>query len=106
MGTILTLYLIHTNVYNSVEAPRNKGFSYIEIWMIGTQIPIILALIEYGFVLYWKKYAKNANQIQQKNEKGLGLDIDEKIKKIDLFSLITVFFYFILFIIFYLVATT
>ena len=52
---IVTLYLISANVYNSVEAPNGRGFSYIELWMVGTQIPILLALCEYGFVLYLKK---------------------------------------------------
>ena len=43
MGMIVMLYLISTNVYNSVDDPTSKGFSYyIEIWMIGTQIPILL----------------------------------------------------------------
>ena len=55
MGMIVTLYLISANVYNSVEAPSGRGFSPIEIWMLGTQIPILLALFEYGFVLYLKK---------------------------------------------------
>ena len=52
---IVTLYLISANVYNSVEAPDGRGFSYIEVWMVGTQFPILLALCEYGFVLYLKK---------------------------------------------------
>ena len=52
---IVTLYLISANVYNAVEAPNDRGFSYIELWMVGTQIPILLALCEYGFVLYLKK---------------------------------------------------
>ena len=50
MGMIVTLYLISENVYNSVEAPRNRGFSYIEIWMLGSQFPILLALFEYGSI--------------------------------------------------------
>merc|ERR1712008_241988 len=54
MGMILMLYLISTNVYNSVEAPTNRGFSYIEVWQLGTQFPILLAFFEYGFVLLWK----------------------------------------------------
>ena len=52
---IVTLYLISANVYNSVEAPSGRGFSPIEMWMLGTQIPILIALFEYGFVLYLKK---------------------------------------------------
>ena len=58
MGMIVTLYLISANVYNSVEAPKGRGFSYIEIWMVGTQFPILLALCQYGFVLYLKKVDK------------------------------------------------
>ena len=91
MGMIVTLYLIHTNVYNSVEAPKDRRFSYIEIWMVGTQIPILLALIEYGIILCWKKIVKKANRIQQDNGHDLGLDIDETIMKMDLISLIMIF---------------
>ena len=35
--------------------PSGRGFFPIEMWMLGTQIPILLALFEYGFVLYLKK---------------------------------------------------
>ena len=38
MGLIVTLYLISENVYNSVDAPKAKGFSYIEVWKLGTQL--------------------------------------------------------------------
>ena len=48
--------LIVTNVYNSVEAPTQRGFSYIEIWLIGIQIPILVAIFEYGILLAMKKY--------------------------------------------------
>ena len=54
MGMIVTLYLISANVYNSVDAPKGRRFSYIELWMLGSQCPILLALCEYGFVLYLK----------------------------------------------------
>ena len=102
---ILTLYLIHVNVYNSVHAPRGRGFSYIEVWMMGTQIPMLLALTEYGFVLYWKKVAKKTNQVQQKDGNDLGSVLDEKIKKLDLISMISSFLYFILFTLFYVCVT-
>ena len=82
---IVTLYLISTNVYNSVDAPRARGFSYIEIWMIGAQIPILLALCEYGFVLCLKKVLKNSdddlNTMTNQNESIIILD--DKIKKLD-----------------------
>ena len=52
----MTLDLIATNVYNSVKAPTKRGFSYIEIWMIGVQIPILLGIFEYAILLTLKKY--------------------------------------------------
>mgnify|MGYP001338888313 CR=1 FL=1 len=52
---IVTLYLIFANVYNAVEAPDDRGFSYIEVWTLGSQVPILLAFCEYGYILYLKK---------------------------------------------------
>ena len=83
MGMIVTVYLISTNVYNSVKAPDSRGFSYIEIWMIGTQIPILLALVEYGFILHLKKISKQ--------------NLDDKIKTLDYATMIISFIYFIVF---------
>ena len=48
MGMIVTLYLISANVYNSVEGPKNRGFTYIEIWMVGMRIPIVIGIFEYA----------------------------------------------------------
>ena len=52
----MTLDLIATNVYNSVNAPKARGFSNIEIWYIGVQIPILTAIFEYGILLTMKRY--------------------------------------------------
>ena len=41
LGLLITLYLILNNVYNSVKGPENRGFSYIEVWFVGTQLPIL-----------------------------------------------------------------
>ena len=71
MGMIVTLYLISANVYNSVEAPDGRGFSYIEVWMVGTQFPILLALCEYGFVLYLKKVKNKLPKNQANKERKL-----------------------------------
>ena len=90
MGMIVTLYLISANVYNSVDAPKNRGFSYIEIWMLGTQFPILLALLEYGFVLYMKKVTK----VSDENDTN---DYEEKIKKLDLVTMLVSFGCFIIF---------
>ena len=57
MGLLVTLCLISSNVYNSVNAPEKRGFSHIETWMIGAQGVILFALLEYGLVLGWKKYS-------------------------------------------------
>ena len=56
LGLLVTLDLIVTNVYNSVKAPAQRGFSYIEIWMIGVQIPILVGILEYATLLALKKY--------------------------------------------------
>ena len=98
MGMIVMLYLISANVYSSVKAPHPRGFSFIEIWMIGTQIPILLALVEYGFILYLKKMSK---KFQNKNVR-LELDkpkknLDDKIKTLDFAIMIISFIYFIMF---------
>ena len=90
MGMIVTLYLISANVYNSVEAPAGRGFSYIELWMIGSQFPILLALFEYGFVLFLKKIN---NQIT-----------DDRIKMLDFATLIISVLSFVTFSTFYLIT--
>ena len=85
---IVTLYLISTNVYNSVDAPRNRGFSFIEIWMIGTQFPLILALCEYGSILFMKKTAEKCGIAEPK----------EKIQNLDFTTMIFSMFYFVVFV--------
>ena len=54
----MTLDLIATNVYNSVKAPPNRGFSYVEVWMVGVQVPILVGILEYGIILALQKYCK------------------------------------------------
>lgn len=56
LGLLVTLYLIASNVYSSLTAPQQRGFSYIEIWMTGIQFTILLALMEYGIVLALIKF--------------------------------------------------
>ena len=51
MGMLVTLFLISTNSYNSVDAPEDRGVSFIEIWMLGTHLPLLFALVEYGIIL-------------------------------------------------------
>ena len=90
MGMIVTLHLISVNVYNSVNAPANRGFSYIEVWMFGAHCPIFMALFEYGLVLYLKKIASP-------NDSGSKEKLDEKIKKFDFIMMAVSFVFFVLF---------
>ena len=53
MGLIVTLLLISSNVYAQVD---DHGFSNIDVWAIGSQIPIIFALFQYGLVLLLSRY--------------------------------------------------
>ena len=99
MGMILMLYLISTNVYNSVEAPNNRGFSYIEVWQIGAQFPILLALCEYGFILFLKKggYKPATEQDQELNLHGRKLNLNDKIKILDYITMNVSFVFFLIF---------
>ena len=56
MGMLIVLYLIQMNAYNTVPAPPHRGFSLIETWFIGIQIPILIAILEYGVILAMKKF--------------------------------------------------
>ena len=48
---MVTLSLISTNSYNSLEAPEDRGISFLEVWMLGTHFPILFAITEYGIIL-------------------------------------------------------
>ena len=68
---LITLNLIVTNVYNSVKAPAQRGFSYIEIWMIGVQIPILVGIFEYATLLALKKYHKGKGKSASQDDKDV-----------------------------------
>ena len=57
---MVTLSLISTNSYNSVEAPKDRGISFLEIWMLGTHFPILFAILEYGVILSLEKSKSNS----------------------------------------------
>ena len=104
MGLLVTLHLISSNVYSTLHAPIKRGFSYIEIFMIGTQAVIFFSLLEYGLVLAWKRYPNlwkkyqstgvaGANSNQKKEGVcgpwfGPHVTQDAKIKHIDIISFI------------------
>ena len=95
---IVTLYLISANVYNSIDAPHNRGFSYIELWMIGSQFPILLALFEYGFVLYLKKVNQDVEDESQRMEPSIRKsNLNKKIQRLDFATMVVSFFLFVIF---------
>ena len=56
LGLLVTLNLILMNVYNSVNAPTKRGFSFIEVWLLGVEIPFLVGILEYGMILSVRKY--------------------------------------------------
>ena len=89
MGLLITLCLINFNIYGSVSstlAPPKRGFSYIEVWMVGVMVTIIFAILEYLAILAFKRKNGFSN-----------LDEHEITKRIDSISLIMSFRVFILF---------
>ena len=80
LGVLVTLYLTLISLYKSLPIPSNIGFGYIDIWFILIQVPILVAISEYGFILVWMKYCP----------KDLGCKIS---KYIDLFSFCAVLAY-------------
>ena len=56
---IFTLCLISFNVYNAIDGPPSRGFSYIEIWMVGMELPIFVAALEYSIILRIKRICSN-----------------------------------------------
>ena len=98
MGMLVVLFLIITTIHGTVEGPSVRGFSYIEIWMLGSQVPILVALLEYGYVLYLKKVVKISNQDEMKI-------FEDKIKKLDLVTMIFSFCSFTMFASIYWIVT-
>ena len=56
LGVLVTLYLTLISLYKSLQIPSNIGFGYIDVWFILIQVPILVAIFEYGFILVWMKY--------------------------------------------------
>ena len=77
---VVTLDLIFTIMYISVKAPESRGFSYIEIWNVGLQLPITIGILEYTVILAIKKYFTANNEGS--------MDFDTISKKIDVFTFI------------------
>ena len=111
LGLLVTLDLIFSNVYNSVQGPENRGFSYIEVWMVGLQIPMIIGIMEYALLLTKRRYktvsseysvnvinVKPPRKFVQKTEL---IDFEAFSKKIDKWTFIGCFIYIMIFITIY-----
>ena len=76
MAMLLTILLISTTIYVAVEAPPKRGMSYIEIWIIGMQIPTLIAIFETGYVLLqYRRQQKLQESIQT-------MDVNENINQL------------------------
>ena len=93
MGLLITLYLITFNVYGSISstlAPSKRGFSYTEVWMVGVVITISTAILEYFFILTFKRKYKYENL-----DDTIGrMTLDGTIGRIDFISLIISIIFF------------
>ena len=70
--------------------------------MIGTQFPILLALVEYGFILYLKKISMKFEDTNEMLELGKPKQkLDDKIKMLDFATMIISFIYFTTFAVIY-----
>ena len=96
--------MIRHNLGHSIEGPKSRGFSYIEIWFVGMQIPIIFGIMEYAMLLTMKRYLPiesteiikvqpNGSFNQDKNQ----FDIDNFSKKMDKWALIGCLIFIIIF---------
>ena len=76
MAMLLTILLISTTIYVAVEAPPKRGMSYIEIWIIGMQIPTLIAIFETGYVLLqYRRQQKLQESVQT-------MDVNENINRL------------------------
>lgn len=91
MGLLITLCLIIINSYNSIDAPSRRGFSPIEVWFVGNLFPILLGILQFGVVLFMKKYLK------KKDITVKDLDLAGIVKRLDLFTFAFLFGYLIIF---------
>ena len=100
MGLLVTLSLINSNIYTNIDAPPEQDFSQIEVWMIGVQVVIILALIEYGFLLAWKRFnltlPKGCKNVKKKAW-AMETTLDDKMKMIDCLTFVLSISFFAIF---------
>ena len=97
---LVTVFLVVTVLYGSVEAPPSRGFSYIELWSIGVQIPILFALLEYGIILGLIKFKGSKVEVKYFAE---GTKLEDVFKFADFISLICSLIFILIFTISYII---
>lgn len=97
MGLLVTLYLIAANVYNSVNAPESRGFSYIELYAMCVQIIILFAITEYGVVLAMLKYSINSRSSESREEEERKFWLQKRLKSVDQWSFLITSIFILLF---------
>ena len=96
--------MIRHNLGHSIEGPKSRGFSYIEIWFVGMQFPIIFGIMEYAMLLTMKRYLPiksteiiKVQPTESMNQDKNQIDLDDFSKKIDKWALIGCLIYIIIF---------
>ena len=85
---LLTITLIVTTVYVTTEAPPTRGMSFLEVWIIGIQIPTIVAMFQSGL---------SSVIIMETTEKLAPEELDRKSRQLDKITVIILGIYFIIF---------
>ena len=83
---LLTITLIVTTFYVTTEAPPTRGMSFLEIWIIGIQIPTIVAMFQSGL---------SSAFIMNATEKLDVEELDRKLRRLDKITVIILGLYFI-----------
>ena len=71
LGVLATLYLLLINLYRSTQVPSKIGFGYVDQWFILIQVPVLLGIVEYGFILVWEKYCSQVLGLRIWNKHAL-----------------------------------
>merc|ERR1712029_1292719 len=64
LGVLVTLYLLLINTYGRLKVPAKLGFGNLDLWFLLIQVPVLLAIIEYSFIMVWEKYCRQVLGLQ------------------------------------------
>ena len=84
LGLLLTLFLCMTNTMNTVtsETPQSSGeATAIVLWMIFCMVFILVALLEYAFILLYKRSFSKHKISHEKPEKKAAKENSKELSK-------------------------